>query len=144
MPSPTLPERRRGAKSFADDLVLGRGVVIGRAAATLRSVETHPRTRRFVRAQTGASPRVPGVGSAGGEPSGELAGERRRLRLVCRRVAGAGRDRGGRLLGAGGVDFPGTPGRGPRVGAGDVPVAVRGDDRGRSAARTRSELESAL
>ena len=40
--SHTRPERRRGAKSFADDLVLGRGVVIGRAAATLRSVETHP------------------------------------------------------------------------------------------------------
>ena len=45
----THPERCKGTKSFADDLVLGRGVVIGRAAATLRSVETHPLTRRFVR-----------------------------------------------------------------------------------------------
>jgi tetratricopeptide (TPR) repeat protein len=31
-----------GAKSFADDLVTGRGVVLSRAATTLRSVETKP------------------------------------------------------------------------------------------------------
>ena len=43
------PMRRGGAKSFVDDLVLGRGVVISRAATSLRSVETQPLTRRFVR-----------------------------------------------------------------------------------------------
>ena len=41
--------RRGGVKSFVDDLVLGRGVVISRAATSLRSVETQPLTRRFVR-----------------------------------------------------------------------------------------------
>ena len=43
------PMRRGGDKSFVDDLVLGRGVVISRAATSLRSVETQPWTRRFVR-----------------------------------------------------------------------------------------------
>ena len=43
------PMRRGGVKSFVDDLVLGRGVVISRAATSLRSVETQPLTRRFVR-----------------------------------------------------------------------------------------------
>ena len=42
------PMRRGGVKSFVDDLVLGRGVVISRAATSLRSVETQPLTRRFV------------------------------------------------------------------------------------------------
>ena len=37
-----------GAKSFADDLVTGRGVVLSRAATTLRSVETKPTIGRFV------------------------------------------------------------------------------------------------
>ena len=41
--------RRGGAKSFVDDLVLGRGVVLSRAATSLRSIETQPWTRRFVR-----------------------------------------------------------------------------------------------
>ena len=43
------PHRRGGAKSFVDDLVLGRGVVLSRAATSLRSIETQPWTRRFVR-----------------------------------------------------------------------------------------------
>ena len=43
------PMRRGGVKSFVDDLVLGRGVVISRAATSLRTVETQPWTRRFVR-----------------------------------------------------------------------------------------------
>ena len=46
------PMRRGSVKSFVDDLVLGRGVVISRAATSLRSVETQPLTRRFVRNQT--------------------------------------------------------------------------------------------
>ena len=40
--------QRRGAKSLADDLVTGRGVVLSRAATTLRSVETYPPIGRFV------------------------------------------------------------------------------------------------
>jgi hypothetical protein len=36
-----------GAKSFADDLVTGRGVVLSRAATTLRSVETKLRCTRW-------------------------------------------------------------------------------------------------
>ena len=34
--------QRRGAKSFVDDLVFSRGVVLSRAAASLRSIETKP------------------------------------------------------------------------------------------------------
>ena len=34
--------RCRGAKSFVDDLVLSRGVVLSRAATLLRSIETKP------------------------------------------------------------------------------------------------------
>ncbi len=34
--------QRRGAKSFVDDLGLSRGVVLSRAAASLRSIETKP------------------------------------------------------------------------------------------------------
>ena len=47
--------RRGGVKSFVDDLVLGRGVVISRAATSLRSVETQPLTRRFVRSRRATS-----------------------------------------------------------------------------------------
>ena len=43
------PMRRGDVKSIVDDFVLGRGVVISRAATSLRSVETQPLTRRFVR-----------------------------------------------------------------------------------------------
>ena len=48
--------RRGGVKSFVDDLVLGRGVVPSRAATSLRSVETQPLTRRFVRTRRATSP----------------------------------------------------------------------------------------
>ncbi len=34
--------RSSGPKSFVDDLCTGQGVVLGRAATTLRSIETHP------------------------------------------------------------------------------------------------------
>ena len=37
------PHRRGGAKSFVDDLVLGRGVVLSRAATSLRSIESKER-----------------------------------------------------------------------------------------------------
>ena len=39
---------RSRAKSFVDDLGLGRGVVLIRAATLLRSIETKPWTGRFV------------------------------------------------------------------------------------------------
>ena len=48
-PNDIHPMRRGGVKSIVDDFVLGRGVVISRAATSLRSVETQPLTRRFVR-----------------------------------------------------------------------------------------------
>ena len=35
-------DQTKGVKSFADDLVTGQGVVLSRAASTLRSVETQP------------------------------------------------------------------------------------------------------
>jgi hypothetical protein len=38
----------RGAKSFADDLVTGRGAVLSRAPTTVRSVEAKPSIGRFV------------------------------------------------------------------------------------------------
>lgn len=40
-----------GVKLFVDDLALGRGVVLSRAATTLRSIETKPFDWRFVRAR---------------------------------------------------------------------------------------------
>ena len=43
------PIQGSDVKSFADDLALGRGVVLSRAATTLRSVETKPFDWRFVR-----------------------------------------------------------------------------------------------
>ena len=45
------PMRHGGARSFVDDLVLGRGVVLSRAATSLRSIETQPWTRIFVCAE---------------------------------------------------------------------------------------------
>ena len=42
--SETKYARSGSAESFVDDLNSSRGVVLGRAATTLRSVETHPLT----------------------------------------------------------------------------------------------------
>ena len=41
------PVQRRGARSLAYDLSTGQGVVSGRAALILRSVETYPLIGRF-------------------------------------------------------------------------------------------------
>ena len=41
--------RCEDVKSFVDDLSLGQGVVLSRAASTLRSIETQPFDRGFVR-----------------------------------------------------------------------------------------------
>ena len=51
------PMRSGGVKSFEEHLVLGRGVVLSRAATSLRSIETRPLTRRFVRYGRAQSPR---------------------------------------------------------------------------------------
>ena len=41
--------RCEDVKSFVDDLSLGQGVVLSRVASTLRSIETQPFDRGFVR-----------------------------------------------------------------------------------------------
>ena len=46
----------RGAKSFVDDLGLSRGVVLSRAAALLRSIETKPFDSEICPLWTDASP----------------------------------------------------------------------------------------
>ena len=48
--------RRRGAKSFVDDLGLSRGVVLSRAAASLRSIETKPFDSEICPLWMGTSP----------------------------------------------------------------------------------------
>ncbi len=50
------PHQRRGAKSFVDDLGLSRGVVLSRAAASLRSIETKPFDSEICPLQTDTSP----------------------------------------------------------------------------------------
>ena len=75
------PMRRGGVKSFVDDLVLGRGVVISRAATSLRSVETQPLTRRFVRNQTNDIS-VPSLSRVGGLSLCLAAGARSPLLLA--------------------------------------------------------------
>ena len=43
------PSQSLSTESFADDLGTGQGVVLSRAAALLRSIETYPLAERFVR-----------------------------------------------------------------------------------------------
>lgn len=69
------PHQRRGAKSFVDDLGLSRGVVLSRAAASLRSIETKPFDSEICPLQTDTSPNrhglsthSPFVGGAVGRP----------------------------------------------------------------------------
>ena len=50
------PHQRRGAKSFVDDLGLSRGVVLSRAAASLRSIETKPFDSEICPLRTDTSP----------------------------------------------------------------------------------------
>ena len=76
------PMRSGGVKSFADDLVLGRGVVLSRAATSLRSIETQPLTRRFVRYGRAQSP--PRWWSTETETETETESERERERQVSR------------------------------------------------------------
>ena len=75
--APPLPRRvphvrgEPGAKSFVDDLILGRGFVRSRAAPSLRSIESQPSTQAFVASDRigAAARRGPGAGS-GGRASG--------------------------------------------------------------------------
>ncbi|CAH1277393.1 Hypp9597 [Branchiostoma lanceolatum] len=55
--------RGRGAESSVDDFDAARGVVPSRAAASLRSIESHPRELRFV------SARAPRLGARGVLPT---------------------------------------------------------------------------
>nr|CDQ01593.1 Bm936 [Brugia malayi] len=48
LPKPDYSGTCRGARSLADDLITGQGVVSSRAASILRSVETYPLIGRFV------------------------------------------------------------------------------------------------
>nr|XP_038028803.1 transcription initiation factor TFIID subunit 4-like isoform X2 [Anas platyrhynchos] len=57
-----------GAKSFVDDLILGRGFVRSRAAPSLRSIESQPSTQAFV--APSAPPPAPRRGPGPGRPPG--------------------------------------------------------------------------
>ena len=49
VPLPYAFAQCEDVKSFVDDLSLGQGVVLSRVASTLRSIETQPFDRGFVR-----------------------------------------------------------------------------------------------
>ena len=51
----SIPVQWRGAKSFADDLGVSRGVVLSRAATILRSIETKPCDWKICPPQKGES-----------------------------------------------------------------------------------------
>lgn len=84
--APPLPRRvphvrgEPGAKSFVDDLILGRGFVRSRAAPSLRSIESQPSTQAFVGARSARARawRRPGAGPG---PAGQSVGSPRRS--VC-------------------------------------------------------------
>ena len=121
--APPLPRRvphvrgEPGAKSFVDDLILGRGFVRSRAAPSLRSIESQPSTQAFVGARSArARARVaaPRRGAGSGGPVGRLPAP---LRLFLgsfvrsflprpRAGAGAGLERGGEGRGARPAPFP--------------------------------------
>ena len=69
----THPMQRRGAKSFVDDLVLSRGVVLSRAAASLRSIETKPFDWQICPPRTDTSPRKARTLSRVAEVQGALS-----------------------------------------------------------------------
>lgn len=58
VPIPYAFAQCEGVKSFVDDLSLGQGVVLSRAASTLRSIETQPFDRGFVRIRRAISFRL--------------------------------------------------------------------------------------
>ena len=123
--APPLPRRvphvrgEPGAKSFVDDLILGRGFVRSRAAPSLRSIESQPSTQAFVGARRArARVAAPRRGAGSGGPVGRLPAP---LRLFLgsfvrsfvpsflprpRAGAGAGLERGGEGRGARPAPFP--------------------------------------
>ena len=78
----SVPVRRAGARSFADDPGLSRGIVAGRAVPSLRSPEIHPPTLASVPPRSGTPPRGPRAGESGtpraGRQKREGRGKRRR------------------------------------------------------------------
>ena len=61
----SVPVRRAGARSFADDPGLSRGIVAGRAVPSLRSPEIHPPTLASVPPRSGTPPRGPRAWESG-------------------------------------------------------------------------------
>ena len=75
-PSPRATLQGGGPKSSVDDLCTGRGVVLGRAATTLRSIETQPFRPDDLSCQLDKSSER--AGAASERASGELARARER------------------------------------------------------------------
>ena len=61
----SVPVRRAGARSFADDPGLSRGIVAGRAVPSLRSPEIHPPTLASVPPWSRTPPWGPRAGESG-------------------------------------------------------------------------------
>ena len=98
----SIPVQCRGAKSFADDLGVSRGVVLSRAATILRSIETKPCDWKICPPQKGES--VPVRRRGAGGTAGP--GARRDLSLSRDRslsLAGHGAPRTDRVLGSSGT-----------------------------------------
>ena len=73
----SVPVRRAGARSFADDPGLSRGIVAGRAVPSLRSPEIHPPTLASVPPRSGTPPRGPRAGESGTPRAGRQKREGR-------------------------------------------------------------------
>ena len=69
--------RRAGARSFADDPGLSRGIVAGRAVPSLRSPEIHPPTLASVPPRSGTPPPRPRAGESGTPRAGRQKREGR-------------------------------------------------------------------
>ena len=123
----SVPVRRAGARSFADDPGLSRGIVAGRAVPSLRSPEIHPPTLASVPPRSGTPPRGPRAGESGtpraGRQKREGRGKRRRsgspIKCSPRSTPALCP---ARALGAG----PGPPPAPPPLHAGPLPRAGLG------------------
>ena len=73
----SVPVRRAGARSFADDPGLSRGIVVGRAVPSLRSPEIHQPTLASVPPRSGTPPRGPRAGESGTPRAGRQKREGR-------------------------------------------------------------------
>ena len=123
----SVPVRRAGARSFADDPGLSRGIVAGRAVPSLRSPEIHPPTLASVPPRSGTPPGGPRAGESGtpraGRQKREGRGKRRRsgspIKCPPRSTPALCP---ARALGAG----PGPPPAPPPLHAGPLPRAGQG------------------